>query len=91
MPLQEVAPDAECYRGRLRWSGATTTALVGCLLRKDAYAVMPVGSGWAQPAKPMQLSRWGGKRSVKWAAGSQLVGHRARLVCQSDDTYCVFT
>ena len=30
--------------------------------------LMPVGSGWAQPAKPMQLSRWGGKRSVKWAA-----------------------
>ena len=37
-------------------------------MRKKAYAVMPVGSGWAQPANPMQLSRWGGKRSLKWAA-----------------------
>ena len=45
---------------------------------------MPVGSGWAQPAKPMA------KRKVG-RAGSQLVGYRARLVCQSDDAYCVFT
>ena len=75
VPLQ-VAPDAECNRGRLRWQELSPEWVErghhdrtsGCLLRKKAYAVMPVGSGWAQPAKPMQLSRWGGKRRVKWAA-----------------------
>ncbi len=50
---------------------------------------MPVGFDGAQPAKLMQLFRVGREAERKVGrCGCQLVGYRARLVCQSDDAYC---